>query len=211
MGGAGSGGSCTGQGFRLHFHECRRQPRSCRNRAGGKLGRGSQPRAGKATAERALLSRDGARYPSGQTSEPRGPRRGSAHRAAACASGPPGPVTWRRGGPEGRLARLRGGRQPGPRQVGYAFLKALCPLLPRVPRMGTSPTEASMPAIPPSVLIPGTSRVWGGGLRPRPGDGGPGSAPGTRGLRGLITALGVRGASAFQGSRGAPRTDGFKL
>lgn len=78
LGGAGSGGSCTGQGFRLHFHERRPQPRSCRNPAGGKLGRGSQPRAGKTTAERTPLSRDRARYPSGQTAEPRGPRRGSA-------------------------------------------------------------------------------------------------------------------------------------
>lgn len=164
LGGAGSGGSCTGQGFRLHFHERRRQPRSCRNRAGSKRGRGSQPRAGKATAERTPLSRDRARYPSGQTPEPRSPRRGSAHRAAACACDPPGPVTWRRRGPQGRLAQWRGGRQPRPQRVGYAFLKALCPLLPRVPRMGTSLTAASLPAIPPSVLTLGISGVWGRGL-----------------------------------------------
>ena len=137
LGGAGSGGSCAGQGFRLHFHERRRQPRSFGNPARGKPGRGSQPRAGKATARRAPLSRDRSHDPSGQIPEPRGPRRGSAHRAAACASDPPGPVTWRRGDPEGRLAQWLGGRQPGPRRVGYAFLKALlCPLLPRVPRLG---------------------------------------------------------------------------
>lgn len=163
LGGAGSGGSCTGQGFRLHFHERRRQPRSCRNRAGGKLARG-QPRAGKATVERTPLRRDRGRYPSRQTPEPRGPRRGSAHRADACASDSPGPVTWRRRGPQGRLAQWRGGRQPGPQRVGYAFLKALCPLLPRLPRMGTSLTAASLPTIPSSVLTLGTSGVWGGGL-----------------------------------------------
>lgn len=66
---------------------------------------------------------------------------------------PPGPVTWRRGGPKGRLSKWRGGRHPGPQQMGYAFLKAICT---EVPRLGTSPTEASLPAIPPSVCTLGT-------------------------------------------------------
>lgn len=66
---------------------------------------------------------------------------------------PPGPVTWRRGGPKGRLSKWRGGRHPGPQQMGYAFLKALCT---EVARLGTSPTEAFLPAIPPSVCTLGT-------------------------------------------------------
>lgn len=31
--------------------------------------------------------------------------------------------------------------------MGYAFLKALCPLRPQVPRLGTSPTAAFLPSI----------------------------------------------------------------
>lgn len=47
--------------------------------------------------------------------------------------------------------------------MGYAFLKALCPLKLQIPRLGTSPTAASLPAIGPSVRTWG---VWGGGGLP---------------------------------------------
>lgn len=67
------------------------------------------------------------------------------HRAAACASDPPGPVTWRRRGPHGRLAQGRGGRQPGPRRVGYAFFES--PLSPPAPgiEVGAIP-DCGLPA-----------------------------------------------------------------
>lgn len=55
--------------------------------------------------------------------------------------------------------------------------------------------------------------LWGlgrGFCPPRLGDGGPGSAPGRRGPKGLMTPPHIREASAFLGYRDARRTDGFK-
>lgn len=118
MGGAGSGGSCPGQGFRLHFHERRRQPRSCRNRTGTELGSCSQPRRGKAAIA-----------PRIHRAKPLSPAVLVVARPIAplpARPDSPGPVTWRRGGPKGQLSKWRGGRHPGPQQMGYAFLKALC-------------------------------------------------------------------------------------
>ena len=91
--------------------------------------------------------------------------------------------------------------------MGYAFLKALCPLKLQIPRLGTSPTAASLPALGPSVRTWG---VWRGGSA-RLGDGDLANASVRRGPRNLITAPNIRRVSAFWGSRGTLRTDGFKL
>lgn len=153
MGGAGSGGSCPGQGFRLHFHERRRQARSCGN-PGSELGSCSQPRRGKAA--RPLELQYARIAPWVHRAKPLSP----AFLVVARPITPllarpdlPGPVTLRRGGPKGRLSKWRGGRHPGSQQMGYAFLKAIWI---EVPRLGTSPTEASLLAILPSVCTLGT-------------------------------------------------------